>query len=92
MQTGGALQHLCRTNTVFKNLPDAASVYCLAGVNETRSEVERPPRAQPKGQGGVATVTSAEMGNYYWSYCGAAITHVRGSRLVVYMCVSACSR
>lgn len=45
----------------------------------------------PKGQGEVAAVISTEMGNYYWSYCGVAITHVKGSCLVVYMCVSACS-
>lgn len=36
---------------VFKNLLSAASVYCLAGVNETRSERGAPPTTRTEGSG-----------------------------------------
>lgn len=69
------------------NLLKVLSVYCLIRMNETRSNVEWPPWPELKGQGGVTALTSTEMGNYYWSYCGVAIIHVEGSCLVVYICV-----
>lgn len=89
VQTGGVLQRLCRPNTVLSSFK--WSVCLLPCWYEWNQKWFRAPLwPDPRGQAGVAAVISTEMGNYYWSYCGVAVTHVKGSCLVVYVCVCIC--